>query len=68
MLAYRHMTCRINPPNTSHYEKELMSSTLDWISLSLVPGLGLGGFWRLIEYFRSPTAVLAGFSQRVAAG
>lgn len=35
-----------------------MAATLDWISLSLVPGLGLGGFWRLIDHFHSPTAVL----------
>ncbi len=35
-----------------------MSPTLDWIALSLVPGLGLGGLWRLIKYFHSPTAVL----------
>lgn len=35
-----------------------MASTLDWINLSLVPGLGLGGFWRLIEHFHSPTEVL----------
>ncbi len=39
--------------------------TLDWIALSLVPGLGLGGFWRLIEYFRSPTAVLQATHQDV---
>ncbi len=35
-----------------------MASTLDWINLSLVPGLGLGGYWRLIEHFRSPAEVL----------
>ncbi len=35
-----------------------MASTLDWIRLSLIPGLGLGGFWRLIEHFHSPTEVL----------
>jgi DNA processing protein len=35
-----------------------MASTLDWINLSLVPGLGLGGYWRLIEHFHSPTEVL----------
>ncbi len=34
-----------------------MASTLDWINLSLVPGLGLGGYWRLIEHFRSPAEV-----------
>jgi len=35
-----------------------MASTLDWIILSLVPGLGLGGYWRLIDHFRSPAEVL----------
>ena len=35
-----------------------MASTLDWINLSLVPGLGLSGYWRLIEHFHSPTEVL----------
>lgn len=35
-----------------------MASTLDWINLSLVPGLGLGGYWRLIEHFHSPAEVL----------
>lgn len=35
-----------------------MAATLDWISLSLIPGLGLGGFWRLIDHFHSPSAVL----------
>ncbi|MDK9705838.1 MAG: DNA-processing protein DprA [Desulforhopalus sp.] len=36
-----------------------MSATLDWISLSLVPGLGLASYWRLIDHFHSPAAVLA---------
>ena len=35
-----------------------MVATLDWISLSLVPGLGLSSYWRLIDHFHSPTAVL----------
>lgn len=35
-----------------------MTSTFDWINLSLVPGLGLGGFWRLVKHFGSPTEVL----------
>ena len=35
-----------------------MSATIDWISLSLVPGLGLSGFWRLIDHFQSPAAVI----------
>ncbi|PHR24588.1 MAG: DNA-protecting protein DprA [Desulfotalea sp.] len=35
-----------------------MDSTLDWLSLSLVPGLGLGGAWRLLRHFKQPSAVL----------
>lgn len=35
-----------------------MAATLDWINLSFVPGLGLGGYWRLIEHFHSPAEVL----------
>ncbi len=35
-----------------------MATTLDWINLSLVPGLGLSGYWRLIEHFHSPAEVL----------
>lgn len=35
-----------------------MPETLDWISLSLVPGLGLSGFWRLFDHFQSPGHVL----------
>jgi len=35
-----------------------MASTLDWINLSLVPGLGLGGFWRLLDHFKTPSEVL----------
>jgi DNA processing protein len=30
----------------------------DWIALSLVPGLGMNSYWRLIDYFHSPTNVL----------
>ncbi|MFT5697210.1 MAG: DNA processing protein [Desulforhopalus sp.] len=35
-----------------------MDSTLDWLSLSLVPGLGLSGVWRLLGHFKTPSAVL----------
>ncbi|MFT5726044.1 MAG: DNA processing protein [Desulforhopalus sp.] len=35
-----------------------MDSTLDWLSLSLVPGLGLGGAWRLLHHFEKPSIVL----------
>ncbi len=30
-----------------------------WIALSLVPGLGVATFWRLLRHFSSPAAVLA---------
>lgn len=36
----------------------VMDSTLDWLSLSLVPGLGLGGAWRLLHHFKTPSTVL----------
>ncbi len=36
-----------------------MVATVDWISLSLVPGLGLSSYWRLIDHFHSPAAVLS---------
>ena len=32
---------------------------LDWVSLSLAPGLGLTGFWRLVGHFGSPGRVLS---------
>ncbi len=35
-----------------------MAAPLEWISLSLVPGLGVASFWRLIDHFHSPAAVL----------
>ncbi len=35
-----------------------MSSIQDWISLSLVPGLGINGYWRLLDHFHSPGDVL----------
>lgn len=42
-----------------------MASTLEWISLSLVPGLGLTGFWRLLDHFHSPTAVIRASRQEL---
>lgn len=42
-----------------------MASTLEWISLSLVPGLGLTGFWRLLDHFHSPAAVIRASSQEL---
>lgn len=42
-----------------------MDSTLDWLSLSLVPGLGLGGAWRLLESFKSPGAILDASDQEL---
>jgi len=35
-----------------------MAPIQDWIALSLVPGLGMNSYWRLIDYFNSPTSVL----------
>ncbi len=35
------------------------SSRHSWIALSLVPGLGVTTFWRLLRHFSSPQAVLA---------
>lgn len=35
-----------------------MAVNLDWLHLSLVPGLGVGGYWRLVNHFHSPTEVL----------
>jgi len=35
-----------------------MESVADWISLSLVQGLGNAGYWRLLDYFHSPAEVL----------
>lgn len=42
-----------------------MASTLEWISLSLVPGLGLTGFWRLLDHFHSPAAVIRASRQEL---
>jgi DNA processing protein len=41
------------------------AATLDWISLSLVPALGLTSYWRLIDHFQSPTAVLRARKQEL---
>lgn len=35
-----------------------MTANLDWLHLSLVPGLGVGGCWRLVNHFGSPAEVL----------
>ncbi len=35
-----------------------MAPVLDWISLSLVPGLGVTGLWKLVDYFKNPGNVL----------
>ena len=35
-----------------------MAPIQDWIALSLVPGLGMNSYWRLIDHFHSPTGVL----------
>ena len=36
-----------------------MTAILDWAGLCLAPGIGLGGFWRLVEGMGSPERVLA---------
>lgn len=36
-----------------------MKDPIDWITLSLLPGLGLKGLWRLLQYFKTPQAILA---------
>ncbi len=36
-----------------------MGRVLDWMSLSLVPGLGVAGYWRLVNHFGDPAQVLA---------
>ncbi len=42
-----------------------MAEALDWIRLSLVPGLGITGFWRLIDHFQSPAAVFRASRQEI---
>jgi DNA processing protein len=36
-----------------------MPQILDWLALSLAPGLGITGYWRLVNSFGSPGEVLA---------
>jgi DNA processing protein len=36
-----------------------MSQILDWMALGLAPGLGVSGYWRLVNSFGSPGKVLA---------
>lgn len=38
-----------------------------WIYLTMVPGIGVGGFWRLVRHFGSPAQVLAAPRQELAA-
>ncbi len=40
-----------------------MTAILDWVSLCLAPGLGLAGFWRLVEHMGSPDRVLGACPQ-----
>jgi len=42
-----------------------IASTQDWIALSLVQGLGVSGYWRLIDHFQSPGAVLHASAQEL---
>lgn len=41
-------------------------STLSWLSLSLVPGLGLGGAWRLLHHFKDPSLILSASASALA--
>ena len=36
-----------------------MKSLLEWISLSLLPGLGVTGLWRLVNHYGNPAQVLS---------
>jgi DNA processing protein len=36
-----------------------LAEILDWVSLSLVPGLGVSGYWRLVGHFGSPDRALS---------
>ena len=36
-----------------------MKSLLEWVSLSLLPGLGVTGLWRLVNHFGDPNRVLS---------
>lgn len=42
-----------------------MAPVLDWISLSLVPGLGVTGLWKLIDHFIEPGNVLQASSKEL---
>lgn len=42
-----------------------MTAILDWASLCLAPGIGLTGFWRLVEHLGSPERVLAANPQEL---
>lgn len=44
-----------------------MGNTLDWLSLSLTPGLGPSGLWRLVNYFGEPGAVLRASKKQLLA-
>ncbi len=36
-----------------------MAEILDWVSLSLTPGLGVSGYWRLVDHLGGPDRVLS---------
>jgi DNA processing protein len=38
--------------------EEISDETTDWMVLSQIPGVGVAGFWALVEHFGSPAAVL----------
>lgn len=43
----------------------VVKSLVDWITLGLVPGLGIKGLWRLVSHFKSPRAVLMATPERL---
>ncbi len=44
-----------------------MDGVLDWVTLSLAPGLGVSGYWNLVKYFDGPKHVLAASSKDLLA-
>ena len=44
-----------------------MTQSIDWLTLSYVPGLGVKGYWRLVQAFGSPPAVFAATDAQLGA-
>jgi DNA processing protein len=53
----RYLLIRLSCTTTSATLKE-MEDILDWMVLGRIPGIGVTGFWTLVERFGSPGAVL----------